>query len=213
MGYKLDLAGKKFGRLTALHEVEKAHYKPSLWLFRCACGNEKVIQGSAVYTGRTQSCGCLVRDIRSVQGTHNHCRRGAETPTWNTWVATIKRCKPTHKMRRYYFDKGITVCKRWEDFRNFLADMGERPPGKTLDRIRNDRGYYKENCRWSTRSEQQLNKSSTKLFSYAGESKPLTLWSRDPRCAVSYNTLHKRVVVRLFPFEQSLLTPVGKWRN
>lgn len=70
-----------------------------------------------------------------------------------------KRCGSGFRQRQYYADRGITVCKRWDAYETFLADMGRRPsPDHSIDRINNDGNYEPSNCRWATRSEQQRNK-------------------------------------------------------
>lgn len=70
------------------------------------------------------------------------------------------RCNnPSHQHYARYGGRGIRVCDRWNVYANFLADMGERPAGKTIDRINNDGNYEPSNCRWATASEQQRNKS------------------------------------------------------
>jgi hypothetical protein len=78
----------------------------------------------------------------------------------------LGRCRQlNHHSAKNYIGRGITVCERWQSFENFLADMGEKPIGKTLDRENNDLGYFKENCRWATPFEQTVNRRSTKLTS------------------------------------------------
>lgn len=91
---------------------------------------------------------------------HNHARRGQMSPTYHSWNAMIGRCtRPSHAAYHKYGAQGVTVCERWKkSFISFLRDLGERPAGKTLDRIKNSRGYEPGNCRWATRSEQEFNK-------------------------------------------------------
>lgn len=206
MNPRLNLAGKTFGRLTVLRDVTPAGSKASLWECQCACGTTTIKNGSRIKRGAVASCGCIHRERMHNRGTHFHSINGAESPTWNSWKAMHSRCTPTHKSHRYYYDKGIVVCKRWKKFENFLADMGERPEGTTLDRKKNAVGYNKRNCQWSTRSQQQMNKTTTKRFTYEGETKTLTAWARDARCRVPYCTLHKRVIVYGFDFILSLTT-------
>lgn len=82
----------------------------------------------------------------------------AKGPTYQSWCAMINRCfQPSQPSYQYYGARGITVCERWRSYENFLADMGERPEGMTLDRIDNDLGYEPSNCRWATATEQSRN--------------------------------------------------------
>src|SRR5262245_36612615 len=95
---------------------------------------------------------------------HGHGRPGRTSPTFNTWDKMIERCyNPNHTAFPRYGGRGIQVCVRWHRsnpnaFVDFLHDMGERPEGKTLDRINNDWSYMPSNCRWATRLEQAKNK-------------------------------------------------------
>lgn len=147
-----DLTGQKIHFLTAIQPVGK--YKNHLvWLCKCDCGNETKV--SSPNFRRTKSCGCLGKPHF-----HAHSANGKASPTYVSWRAMLARCKDDPKNRYYkdYASRGIKVCERWLDFRNFLEDVGVRPEGKTLDRIDNDKGYFKENCRWSTHKEQIANK-------------------------------------------------------
>lgn len=90
---------------------------------------------------------------------HGHARRKRFSPEYHSWAAMMTRCyNKKRSAYKYYGGKGIFVCKRWHTFTNFLADMGKRPEGKTLDRVRGNRGYSPSNCRWVTRAEQTANR-------------------------------------------------------
>lgn len=94
--------------------------------------------------------------------THGHTTSGRFTGTYNSWRGMKDRClNPNHVMWRYYGGRGITICDRWLDFANFLADMGERPTGLTLDRFPDPNGNYEPgNARWATRSQQAYHRHS-----------------------------------------------------
>jgi hypothetical protein len=167
---KLDIAGMKFGRLTAIRQAGKIG-QTSAWLCACECGNEKTIRLSTLRSGQTKSCGCIVK-------THGQSSGGKRSRAYMVWDSMRSRCtNPNHRAWPRYGGRGISVSDSWMTFENFLADMGDPALGITLDRIKNDLGYCKENCRWTDWKTQNRNKTGTRVVSAFGASETVAWWS------------------------------------
>jgi len=105
----------------------------------------------------------------------------SNTLLYSRWQSMNERCKGYKKQdRKRYTERGITVCHEWSSFETFKNDMGEPPtPSHSLDRINNEAGYSKENCRWATKEEQANNKSSNVFIEYNGIKKSVAQWARE----------------------------------
>lgn len=97
---------------------------------------------------------------------HGHRPKAGCSKTYKSWVSMRHRCADARNEN--YHGKGIEVCERWGDFNNFLADMGERPDGTTIDRIDYSKGYFPENCRWASSKTQARNKSTSLIVEFKG---------------------------------------------
>ncbi len=109
--------------------------------------------------------------------------RISKTPLYYVWLGMKARCyNPNNSSYHNYGERGITVCDRWRNsFSTFLADMGPRPEGYTIERIDNDEGYFPENCRWATRREQARNSRINRLITHNGLVLPLAAWAEKLR--------------------------------
>lgn len=171
--------GIRFTRWLVFNIGTPGYANRPRWWCRCDCGKEKEVYAESLIRGKSLSCGCL-RQERSVAATvtHGFARGPKKTRTYKSWQKMKERC--FNKNCKAYPDYGggnITVCDRWvHSFENFLADMGERPIGKCIERLNNDGIYEPDNCVWDTRKAQANNRRSSRILEFNGESKTMTQW-------------------------------------
>jgi hypothetical protein len=182
-GDTTERIGMRHGRLTVLSMVKIEGR--TLFQFRCDCGTEKVLAWGSLK--RTWSCGCLNSEVARQRMTTHGMRR---SPEYRIWSNMINRC--TDKQYKNYAGRGITVCERWLKFADFFADMGTRPSRKhSIDRIKNDEGYSRENCQWVLPAVQANNTRRNRLIAHGGKTQSLMLWARE--IGINYFTLKNRL--------------------
>jgi hypothetical protein len=150
----IDLTGRIFGNITVVKRDGHKGVRVA-WLCHCECGKSTRSRTADLVANKTLSCGCTGKGkIGDITRTHGR----SKTPTYLCWLNMKARVKPHHPRSVDYFSRGITLCDRWDhSFESFLADMGEKPVHKSLDRINNDGNYEPGNCRWATTKEQANN--------------------------------------------------------
>lgn len=196
------------GRLKQVGLSFRSSKKRRSAVFLCNCGNRNVILLESVSEGKTTSCGCLKSESSSARLIkHGNAKRGQASPAWATWQAMRRRCADPNSNRwDMYGGRGITVCERWrESFEAFLEDMGPRPDGCSIDRIDNNKGYSKENCRWASVSEQARNRKSSVLIEFNGKTQCITEWSEE--VGIGFATLYQRLK-KGWSVEKALTHPV-----
>lgn len=173
------------------------------WRVRCHCGEPIIARATDVRRGFFGKCRICSSKIRSdVQKKHGL----RKSPTYSTWSSMKNRATcPSGKDWAKYGAVGIGMDERWNDFQSFIADMGMKPAGMSLDRIDNTKGYSKENCRWATKQTQQRNKRTSKIWHIKGKTY-LTLKEAAEDNNVRPTTVH-RWVIGMFDKRRGKTTP------
>ncbi len=209
MSAKIELTGQVFHRFTVLAPAENNPTGQARWLCRCRCGQMRIVAGRDLRIGKHRSCGCLAKETSARQGRSMRRHGMCNTGTYKSWNAMLDRVRH----RSDYGGRGITACVRWLAFENFLADMGERPKNASIGRIDNDGNYEPSNCRWEVPAQQMNNRRNTQYVTAFGETKALTLWFGDARCAVVGATFRNRIRNGWSPERALTAKPDKGWRR
>lgn len=183
---KKDLTGERFGRLTVVSrgpdQVSAGGKIRACWNCVCDCGKHCLTAGFCLKSGNTKSCGCIKMEILQGRCGENHplyLHGKATSPEYHSWNGAVLRCQnESYESYRNYGGRGISVCDRWANsFAAFLEDMGNRPPGTSLDRIDVNGNYEPGNCRWASAKTQSRNQRKTIYIEIDGEKRSLPEWA------------------------------------
>jgi hypothetical protein len=218
MAETIDRTGERFGILTAVEpthkELSSGRMMPA-WRLRCDCGNEVVAMTVNLTKGKHQSCGCARRELSmKSRGFKGH----TSWPEYRVYRQMLDRCYlESAENYVFYGGRGISVCDRWrfgEDgkrgFECFIADMGRRPDGLTLDRVGTNGNYEPGNCRWATWEAQRLNMRSNRYLTVGDETKTIGEWAA--AAGVSNNVISDRLA-RGWPVEKAISPTLKHWER
>lgn len=221
MGKRIDMVGKKCGRLTVIRFAGINKYKYAMWLCKCECGNEVVVDGKSLRSGNTKSCGCYNIDIATDRIVSLNTKHGkTHSRLYRVWSNIKTRCyNPNHIGYKDYGGRNIGVCEEWlndfEAFYNWSVKNGYdetvKRGGCTIDRIDNSKGYSPDNCRWVSTKVQNNNRRSNVVIEFNGEYHTITEWAEIKNMPVA--RLQKRLQSSNFTIEQALTLPCMRNRK
>lgn len=179
MGTLVDLTGERFFRLLVLGRAPVRKGR-TYWFCVCDCGTKRTVDASALRGRRTFSCGCWNSEHAKILFT-KHGGSANHMPEYSIWLGIRNRTQ-TKSSTNYpaYGGRGIKLCSRWQDFSNFLADIGPRPSARhSVGRIDNNGDYSPGNCRWETPEQQHNNKRTNRLIRFGSKRQSATRWARE----------------------------------
>jgi hypothetical protein len=200
MPARIDVIGRRFDRAVVIKN-EPSVRKHRYVRCKCDCGKEFVSRLDALTRGITHSCGCYHKDVITKHGMW-------ESSEYSIWVGILQRCEnPHHRAWKRYGGRGIRVSNTWHSFEQFYRDMGDKPQGKTLDRINNDGDYSPDNCRWATCKEQSRNRDDNRTLTFNGETLCIAEWAE--RLGIRDGTLRERIN-RGWTTLDAITIPIGR---
>lgn len=209
MTIRKDLTGSRYGRLTVLSH-EKTPGSKTFWRCRCDCGNEVIVGYGELRYGNTKSCGCLRKEVASLNGKTNSTKHGMfGTRLYHIWDSMKARCyNEKHMAYKNYGGRGISICDEWrnsfEAFHTWALENGYSDE-LTIDRIDVNGNYEPSNCHWITANQQANNKRNTVYITISGVTKSAAQWARE--IGVSRSAIYSRIKYG-WP-ESRLLAPTG----
>lgn len=214
-----SVIGERFGRLVVISRaadyVRADGRRDQKFLCHCDCGQRLITHRQTLLSGATRSCGCLQKELAAKRAvTHGATVGGIHTRAYRIWRGMLQRCRDKRQPNyKKYGALGVRVCSRWENFENFITDMGECPSEKhSIDRHPNYSGDYEPgNCRWATGSEQANNKRNNRFIEFKGSS--YTARQLSLATGVNYALLRERIWMLGWSAEAAVNTPPRKRRN
>lgn len=202
-----DMTGRTIHRLTILSRAPNRNGQ-AWWLCRCVCGKTLEVFGRSLRDGDAKSCGCLSRDRTIARSTtHGHAGRNRQTSEYRIWQGMVKRCEdPRCVAFPNYGGRGIKVAPELRTFEGFLAHMGPRPVGLTLERINNNGNYEPGNVCWATRKAQGRNSRHNHILTFRGMAQPISAWTE--MLGFKRTTIGQRLRYG-WSTERALSTPLG----
>jgi len=198
----ISMRGRRFGSLVVISEVRRRTGRGNVvWRCQCDCGLETEVRGYHLRGGQVETCGAIVH--RSQIGI-------SKSAEYRSWQAMKTRCLNRNATKfASYGGRGILIWAPWDDFMVFLADMGPRPDGTTLERIDNDGHYEPGNCRWATRGEQARNTRRSLYVEHEGRAVLLCDLCSD--LGLPYAVIHGRIRIG-WTLDRALTVPVKSHR-
>lgn len=188
-----DIVGRRFNMLTVISRAKNKNGRV-YWNCVCDCGIEKSILGQNLTNGSTKSCGCFNRNSASIRmKAKQHRDYDTKTRIYEIWRNMRRRCSEKGDVTGNYFKRGIIVCKEWNKYELFMkwAMSNGYNDSLTIDRIDNNKGYFPENCRWTSYMAQANNTRANHLVTYKGETMTMAQWAR--KLGISYAAIKYRV--------------------